>query len=220
MLDRMRSDLRVQFIHGLESSPQGVKAQLLARHFTARTPAMDTRDFAASVRAQAEALREFDPHVVVGSSYGGAIAVELLQRGLWRGPTLLLAQAALRRGQPAVLPAGVAIWLVHGTRDAIIDPEAERDAAAREQRGGAERLREREHVAHRDHVDALVEADALGDRRHRSRRDPHVRIRIGRLPRSLPALRIRIRRGDLLEMDEVIGEHDPVPAARLGGARE
>ncbi|TMA27647.1 MAG: hypothetical protein E6J87_20985 [Deltaproteobacteria bacterium] len=126
MLDRMRSDLRVQFIHGLESSPQGVKAQLLARHFTARTPAMDTRDFAASVRAQAEALREFDPHVVVGSSYGGAIAVELLQRGLWRGPTLLLAQAALRRGQPAVLPAGVAIWLVHGTRDAIIDPEDSR----------------------------------------------------------------------------------------------
>ena len=112
--------------HGLESSPQGVKAQLIARHFTARTPAMDTRDFAASVRAQAEALREFDPHVVVGSSYGGAIAVELLQRGLWRGPTLLLAQAALRRGQPAVLPAGVAIWLVHGTRDAIIDPEDSR----------------------------------------------------------------------------------------------
>ncbi len=126
MLDRMRSDLRVQFIHGLESSPQGVKAQLFARHFTARTPAMDTRDFAASVRAQADALREFDPHVVVGSSYGGAIAVELLQRGLWRGPTLLLAQAALRRGQPAVLPAGVAIWLVHGTRDTIIDPEDSR----------------------------------------------------------------------------------------------
>src|SRR5258706_16228380 len=120
MLGSMRSDLRVQFIHGLESSPQGVKAQLFARHFTARTPAMDTRDFAASVRAQADALREFDPHVVVGSSYGGAIAVELLQRGLWRGPTLLLAQAALRRGQPAELPADVTVWLVHGTRDAVI----------------------------------------------------------------------------------------------------
>jgi hypothetical protein len=122
----MRRDLRVQFIHGLESSPQGVKAQLLARHFTALTPAMDTRDFEASVAVQSAALRAFDPHVLVGSSYGGAIAVALLQRGLWRGPTLLLAQAALRRGQPAVLPDGVAVWLVHGTRDAIIDPEDSR----------------------------------------------------------------------------------------------
>jgi hypothetical protein len=122
----MRHDLRVQFIHGLESSPQGVKAQLLARHFTACTPEMNTRDFAASVEVQAAALREFAPHVLVGSSYGGAIAVELLQRGIWRGPTLLLAQAALRRGQPAELPDGVTVWLVHGTRDTLIDPEDSR----------------------------------------------------------------------------------------------
>lgn len=122
----MRRDLRVQFIHGLESSPQGAKAQLLARHFTARTPAMNTRDFAASVEVQAAALRDFDPHVLVGSSYGGAIAVDLLQRGVWRGPTLLLAQAALRFGMSAVLPRDVTVWLVHGARDEIIDPEDSR----------------------------------------------------------------------------------------------
>ena len=65
MLGAMRRDLRVQFIHGLESSPQGVKAQLFARHFDARTPEMDTHDFAASVAVQAAALRAFDPHVLV-----------------------------------------------------------------------------------------------------------------------------------------------------------
>ena len=126
MLGTMRRDLRVQFIHGLESSPQGAKAQLFARHFDARTPAMDTHDFAASMAVQAAALREFDPHVLIGSSYGGAIAVALLQRGDWRGPTLLLAQAALRRGQPAWLPEAVTVWLVHGTRDEIIDVEDSR----------------------------------------------------------------------------------------------
>ena len=131
----MRRDLRVQFIHGLESSPQGAKAQLLARHFTARTPAMDTHDFEGSAAVQAAALRDFEPHVLVGSSYGGAIAVALLQRGLWRGPTLLLAQAALRRGQPAVLPHDVTVWLVHGTRDAIIDPEDSRTLARSGSRG-------------------------------------------------------------------------------------
>jgi len=122
----MRRDVRVQFVHGLESSPQGIKAQLFARHFDARTPAMNTRDFEASVAVQVATLREFDPHVLVGSSYGGAIAVALLQRGEWRGPTLLLAQAALRRGQPVWLPEDVTIWLVHGTRDEIIAAEDSR----------------------------------------------------------------------------------------------
>ena len=119
----------MQFIHGLESSPQGIKAQLLARHFTALTPAMDPRDFEASVALQHRAACEFRPDVLVGSSYGGAIAVALLQRGLWRGPTLLLAQAALRRGQPAELPPDVTVWLVHGVRDAIIDAEDSRRLA-------------------------------------------------------------------------------------------
>jgi len=122
----MRRDVRVQFVHGLESSPQGIKAQLFARHFDARTPAMNTHDFEASVAVQAATVREFDPHVLVGSSYGGAIAVALLQRGEWRGPTLLLAQAALRRGQPVWLPEDTTIWLVHGTRDEIIAAEDSR----------------------------------------------------------------------------------------------
>jgi pimeloyl-ACP methyl ester carboxylesterase len=122
----MRGDLRVQFVHGLESSPQGVKAQLLSAHFTALTPEMDTHDFEASVAVQARALAEFGPDVVVGSSYGGAIVVAMLQRGLWKGPTLLLAQAALRRRMPAELPAETDVWLVHGTRDEVIDPEDSR----------------------------------------------------------------------------------------------
>ena len=168
MFETMRRDVRVQFIHGLESSPQGVKAQLLARHFTARTPAMDTRDFAASVAVQAAALREFDPHVLVGSSYGGAIAVALLQRGDWRGPTLLLAQAALRRGQPVWLPEGVPIWLVHGTRDEIIDPEDSR-ALARSGSSGCVRLIEVDdvHSLHTTVEDGRLVAwvEALADRR-------------------------------------------------------
>jgi len=109
--------IRVQFIHGLEGSPQGTKARLLARHFEALTPAMNTSDFEACVALQADALAAFRPDVLVGSSFGAAVAVELLQRGLWRGATLLLAQAALRRGARAELPPRVPIWLVHGLRE-------------------------------------------------------------------------------------------------------
>ena len=82
--------LRVQFIHGLEGSPQGSKARLFAEHFEALTPAMDTGDFESCVETQRAALESFRPDVLVGSSFGGAVAVALLQRGLWSGPTLLL----------------------------------------------------------------------------------------------------------------------------------
>jgi hypothetical protein len=111
---------RVLFIHGQESGPQGTKAQLLAERFTASTPQMDTRDFEACVARQAEAIRRFRPDVLVGSSFGGAVAVALLQRGLWRGPTLLLAQAAEQLGLRPELPTGVRVWIVHGTRDDVV----------------------------------------------------------------------------------------------------
>ena len=121
---------KVQFIHGLEGSPQGTKAQLLARHFEARTPAMDPSDFESCVAVQRRCLGEFRPEVVVGSSFGGAVAVALLQRGDWAGPTLLLAQAAERLGLRPALPDRVPIWIVHGTRDDVVDPEDSRRLAA------------------------------------------------------------------------------------------
>ena len=121
--------IRVQFAHGLEGSPRGAKARLFAAHFEARTPAMDTSDFESCVALHARELRAFGPDVLVGSSFGGAVAVELLRRGLWAGPTLLLAQAALRRDPAAALPAGVPVWLVHGLRDELIDPDESRRLA-------------------------------------------------------------------------------------------
>jgi hypothetical protein len=128
--------LRVLFIHGLESSPQGAKARVLAEAFDARTPAMDTRNFEACVSQQAEEIERFAPDVVVGSSFGGAVAVALLQRGLWRGPTLLLAQAAASQGLAPTLPKGRRIWLVHGARDDLVPVETSRRLA----RTGSPRL--------------------------------------------------------------------------------
>ena len=129
------SALRVQFIHGLEGSPQGTKARTLAAHFETITPAMDTSDFEACVALHAERVRRFEPDVVVGSSFGGAVAVALLQREHWRGPTLLLAQAALRQGLRPKLPAGVPVWLVHATADDVVPIEDSRRLARSGTRG-------------------------------------------------------------------------------------
>ncbi len=121
---------RVQFAHGLDSSPHSRKAQVLAQHFEACTPEMDTSNFESCVSVHADCLASFRPDVLVGSSFGGAIALALLQRGQWTGPTLLLAQAGLRCGLPPMLPSGIEIWLVHGTLDTVIDPEDSRRLAA------------------------------------------------------------------------------------------
>ncbi len=113
--------LRVQFIHGLEGSPRGTKAQLFAQHFDSCTPTMDTRDFWSCVDLQARTITEFRPDILIGSSFGGAVAVALLHRGSWRGPTLLLAPAVFHYPVPRELPHGVPVWIVHGTQDTIVD---------------------------------------------------------------------------------------------------
>jgi predicted esterase len=136
-------NLRVQFAHGLESNPQGSKAQLLAAHFELRAPAMNTRDFESCVEVHAQTLHAFAPDLLIGSSFGGAVAVALLARGLWRGPTLLLAQAAAHY-QPGVgLPPDVDVTLVHGLRDDVV-PIAHSRALAKTGTPGRVHLIERD----------------------------------------------------------------------------
>ena len=70
--------MRVLFVHGLLSSPQGTKALYLAERFEARTPAMSVGDFVGCVSQQAAEIDSFKPDVVIGSSFGGAVVFALL----------------------------------------------------------------------------------------------------------------------------------------------
>ena len=62
-----------------------------------RQPALTSqslaRSYEACVEIQRRALLVHQPDVVVGSSWGGAVAMELALRGHWSGPMMLLAPA-------------------------------------------------------------------------------------------------------------------------------
>lgn len=151
--------MRVLFVHGLLSNPQGHKARYLADRFDALTPAMNTGDWLCCLVQQQEAITTFQPDVVVGSSFGGALVLALMHQEIWTGPTLLLAQAALRLDPDARLPAGRAALLVHGVDDDVIPVEHSRRLA---QTGSPERVALVE-VADGHRLMSLVETDLLAE---------------------------------------------------------
>ena len=70
--------MKVLFLHGWQSAPGGVKPTLLARHgHEVVNPALPDDDFQKALQiAQAE-FDQHQPQVVVGSSRGGAVAMNI-----------------------------------------------------------------------------------------------------------------------------------------------
>ena len=93
---------RVLFVHGLESGPHGLKARYLAERFehslcvampNSATARSSVEDYEECLELQREALAVFKPDVIVGSSFGGALCLDLISRGFWIGPAVLLCPA-------------------------------------------------------------------------------------------------------------------------------
>jgi fermentation-respiration switch protein FrsA (DUF1100 family) len=130
---------RVVFLHGLESGPQGSKARWLAERYGAVTPVLGcsaplqphmVTDALAVAR---EAVRAQRPDLIVGSSFGGAVAVRLLREGAYRGPVVLIAPAARKITGDEALPDGTRAAILHGDADDVV-PYA--DSVALAQTGG------------------------------------------------------------------------------------
>ena len=128
---------RILFLHGLESSPGGRKAVWLAQRYGARVPALTTSDWATARAQAAAAVREHEPELIIGSSYGGALLLSLLQGGVTRARAILIAQAGVKFGLPASLPEGTRAILLHGTNDDVV-PIAGSRALARDAGPGVE----------------------------------------------------------------------------------
>jgi hypothetical protein len=108
--------MTILFLHGWHSVPGGVKPSYLARHgHEVINPALDDDDFAAAVRtAQAEYDRH-RPDVIVGSSRGGAVAMNL---DAGSTPMVLLCPAWKRWGSVRTVRPGTVV--IHSEADDVI----------------------------------------------------------------------------------------------------
>lgn len=74
----------------------GVSATWISKRRRALIGQGLARSFERCVEIQARAIEARRPTVLVGSSWGGAVAARLVLDGVWRGPTILLAPAIAR----------------------------------------------------------------------------------------------------------------------------
>jgi hypothetical protein len=104
------------FLHGWQSVPGGVKPTFLARHgHEVVNPKLPDEDFEAAVAIAQEAFDHHRPAVVVGSSRGGAVAMNI-DSGAAR--LVLLCPAWKRYGSARAVKPGTVI--LHSRADDVV----------------------------------------------------------------------------------------------------
>jgi hypothetical protein len=106
----------ILYLHGLHSVPGGVKPTFLRdRGFDVLNPGLGDEDFERSVRIAEEAFRARQPRVIVGSSRGGAVALNMESSSV----PLVLVAPAWRRWGPAVR-AKQSTTILHSEHDDVV----------------------------------------------------------------------------------------------------
>lgn len=118
--------MKILFLHGWQSVPGGVKPTFLSQHgHTVINPKLPDEDFTEAVRiAQAEFDRH-QPEAVVGSSRGGAVAMNI-DRG--NAKLVLLCPAWKKYGTAKIVKPNTVI--LHSRGDDVI-PFADSEELAR-----------------------------------------------------------------------------------------
>ncbi|MCA9066349.1 MAG: alpha/beta hydrolase, partial [Planctomycetaceae bacterium] len=108
--------MRILFLHGWHSIPGGVKPTCLKDHgHTVVNPALDDDNFDAAVRTAQAEYDQHQPDVIVGSSRGGAVAMNIDSGDT---PLVLLCPAWKNWGTVTKLKPNSAI--LHSRHDDVI----------------------------------------------------------------------------------------------------
>ena len=108
--------MKILFLHGWHSVPGGVKPSYLSDHgHDVINPALDDDDFDAAVRTAQVEYDQHQPDVIVGSSRGGAVALNFNSRDT---PMVLLCPAWKKWGAVSNLKPNSVI--LHSCQDDVI----------------------------------------------------------------------------------------------------
>jgi pimeloyl-ACP methyl ester carboxylesterase len=116
---------KLVFIHGLESTAQGAKGQFFSQHFPQMIIEDYTGDFATRMCKLDSLLSGINNLVIVGSSYGGLMAVQYamenensVKKLILLAPALNLPEFSSDSYKQLQLP----VIIYHGTDDDVVDP--------------------------------------------------------------------------------------------------
>jgi hypothetical protein len=108
--------MKILFLHGWQSIPGGVKPTYLKEHgHTVLNPKLPDDDFDAAVRIAQGEFDQGQPDVVVGSSRGGAVAMNI---DAGSTPLLLLCPAWKTWGTATTVKSGTEI--LHSRADEVV----------------------------------------------------------------------------------------------------
>ena len=108
--------MRILLLHGWTSKPGGVKPTYLASHgHEVLNPALPDDDFEAALRIAQDGVDRHRPDVIVGSSRGGAVAMNL---DAGPTPSVLMCPAWKRWGTARRVKPGTVI--LHSEADDVI----------------------------------------------------------------------------------------------------
>jgi hypothetical protein len=108
--------LNILYFHGWQSTPGGVKPCYLRDHgHNVIEPALPSDDFDESIRIAETAFRTCSPDVIVGSSRGGAVAMNMASGDT---PLVLLCPAWKRWGSAITVKPGTIV--LHAETDEVI----------------------------------------------------------------------------------------------------
>ena len=108
--------MKILFLHGWHSTPGGRKPSFLAESgYHVINPALCSDDFEKACRTARSAFEEHRPDVIVGSSRGGAVAMNLDRQGT---PLVLMCPAWKHWGEVKTVSDPVCI--LHSRGDEVI----------------------------------------------------------------------------------------------------